>query len=494
MSTYQFASFGARSREHSLSWRSAWLTVACAALVACGGGGGGGGDDGGGNPQTGTLEATVVDEFGAPVAGALVEATVGSTTRTDTTDDAGVATVTNVPTGSASVEVSLETFATFTGTATINANATTSIDVTLQRNTQAAGGVLTTEVIGTPTENGRVLTFELQVVVVDGASNAIENLTTGDFDLPDCALPDPDPSSFQSTCIRFPDNSQLDRPYTVDNATADAFALVPGLPEEDYAAALMLDQSGSVNSTDPTGARLFSAKAFVQTVDAGSGDSVLLAAFADDNETQTALIPEKPLWIANEVDPFTTDGESFFDELETLRSQAAGGTPLYRTLFPEPTDTNDDPAFTVGLIDVVEANAPSGLRRAIVLFTDGEDSECGGPNVCRAKRDSVIDHANAADVNLFTIGLSEEVDFEALGELARGTDGVFLFAENAEQLIPLYGSLGALLSRSLPTYRMRWTVRSDTDGTFASGRSVLGRLQIDAGGTAIQVPFIVGVP
>ena len=59
--------------------------------------------------------------------------------------------------------------------------------------------------------------------------------------------------------------------------------------------------------------------------------------------------------------------------------QAAGGTPLYRSLFPEPADNNADPAFTTGLIDEVEDTAPAGLNQAIVLFTDGEDSECGGP-------------------------------------------------------------------------------------------------------------------
>ena len=67
-------------------------------------------------------------------------------------------------------------------------------------------------------------------------------------------------------------------------------------------------------------------------------------------------------------------------------------------------------------------NAPAGLRKAIVIFTDGEDSECADIDNCRAKRGRVIDRANAADISLFTIGLSSQVDFEALGELARGTD------------------------------------------------------------------------
>ena len=59
----------------------AWLLIGMtSALVACGGGGGGGGDDNS-PPDTGTLQATVVDEFDAPVEGATVEATINATTR-----------------------------------------------------------------------------------------------------------------------------------------------------------------------------------------------------------------------------------------------------------------------------------------------------------------------------------------------------------------------------------------------------------------------------
>jgi hypothetical protein len=228
-----------------------------------------------------------------------------------------VATVTSVP-GSASVEVSLETFQTQTVNATISANQTTSIDVTLRRNTQAAGGMLTTEAVGVPSDNGKVLTIRLQVLGANNSST-IETLTDANFDLPDCTPTTPDPNTFRSECVRFPNDAQADSAYTVDNPTTPAnFTTVPGVtPEADFAAALFLDQSGSVNSTDPTGARLFSAKAFVQTVDAGSGDSVLLAAFADDNETQTALIDEAAFGLmarSPTVPPY-------FDELETCAAR-----------------------------------------------------------------------------------------------------------------------------------------------------------------------------
>jgi hypothetical protein len=466
------------------SIRSWALAAAFALLAGCGGGGGG--DDG--PPPTGTLEATVVDEFGAPVDDAAVAVTVGGATQTDTTNSSGLARVTGLTPGAASVEISLDTFQTQTVNTTIVADDTVELAIELLRNTQAAGGVFTTNVIGTPSENGKVLTIELQVVVVDQQSRPIDTLTAGDFDLPVCTPTTPDEDPASSECVVFPEDAAVDRPYTVDSPSAENFALVPGLPEADYAATLMLDQSGSIRETDPTNARLFSAKAFLQSVDAASGDSVLLTAFAS---TEDARIATTPLWYGG---TFTNDGESYFDELDELATQAAGDTPLYRSLFPEASDPLAEPGFTEGLIDYVDANAPGGLRKAIVIFTDGEDSECPNPDDCRAKRARVIAEANAADVSLFTIGLSNRVDFEALGELARGTDGIFLFASNAEQLIPLYGSLGDLLSRSLPTYTMRWTVRADTDGTFSSGHSVFGQLEIAGGGNPVTVPFIVGIP
>lgn len=440
---------------------------------------------------TGGLEVTVVEEFDTPVAGAAVTVEIGTDSKSGTTDANGVVLLTEIPTGNATVTVTRESFATQQQPVTIVANETATLSVTLSRIKTAAGGVFTTEVVNV-SDDGTSLTFDVTLVVVNQDSQGISGLTNAAFFLPDCAPAVPDDDPFSPDCIRFNNDAQGDAPYTVVSGTPGAgdWEEIPGLPEEDYAAALMLDQSGSVNATDPTGARLISAKAFVQSVQPQNNDAVLLSAFADDNEQQAALIPETPL---TTFGPFRTDGSVYFDTLETLRDQAAGGTPLYRSLFPEPTDPNNDPAFTVGLIETVDDTAPAGKRNAIVIFTDGDDSECGGPNVCRAKRDRVVIQSNARNVDLFTIGLSVDVNFEALGELARGGNGVFLFAESAEQLIPLYGSLGALLSRSLLTYKVRWTVQSSTAGTFASGRSVLGKVRVDAGVGQFDVPFIVGI-
>ncbi|MFN7137581.1 MAG: hypothetical protein ACK4MU_08710, partial [Thermomonas sp.] len=64
----------------------------------------------------------------------------------------------------------------------------------------------------------------------------------------------------------------------------------------------------------------------------------------------------------------------------------------------------------------------------------------------------------------------------------------------AEQLLPLYGSVGRLLSLSLPTYRLRWTVQAAAAETFRPGSTLLGRVQVTAGGQTFDVPFVVGIP
>jgi hypothetical protein len=99
-------------------------------------------------------------------------------------------------------------------------------------------------------------------------------------------------------------------------------------------------------------------------------------------------------------------------------------------------------------------------------------------------------------VNIFTIGLAGEVDGKALAELAEGSGGTFLFAEDTTQLITIYGSLGNLLSGVLPTYKMTFQITTDAAGTFQAGRAVLGVLNVNTGTTStpvVKLPFIVRI-
>ena len=237
----------------------------------------------------------------------------------------------------------------------------------------------------------------------------------------------------------------------------------------------MLDQSQSISGSDPTGARLFSAKAFLDGL--GPEDHVLLSAFANDSST-TALIPTKPLTIYPPFRDATTvdDAPSYYDTLDSFADLVGGGTPLYESL-----DLLRDQVLT----DATPA-------KAIVIFTDGEDTDCGGPNTCRTRRNTSIQ--NAAGLRFFTIGLSTGIDFEAMAELANKTGGAFLFANSAEQLITLYGTVGELLSLSLPTYRLTFSVDADDPNAFVDGIALLGTVTVDAGTNTFEVPFLVGVP
>jgi hypothetical protein len=258
--------------------------------------------------------------------------------------------------------------------------------------------------------------------------------------------------------------------------TATALTRVAGEEARPYAAALLLDQSGSIEDTDPTGARLYSAKAFLGSL--GTDDRALLAAFASDSG---AAIPTVPL---TAYGPFRDRAAApdYFATLDSLAAQVGGNTPLYASLDALRLSVASDPSL------------PAGLTRAVVLFTDGTDTECGTATACRTRRAQSIQGAIDSQVRLFTIGLSSGVDVIALGELAHQTGGAFLYADNAQQLLPLYGSLGKLLSLSLPTYRLQWTVQADSADTFKSGHTLLGKVQVTSGSNTFDVPFLIGIP
>jgi hypothetical protein len=467
-------------RSARMALRVVALATLAAAVTACGGGGGGGD---GGNTETGSLRVTVTDTFGASVQDASVQATVGSSTRSGMTDAGGVVLLNSVAVGSASVVVSRATFVSQTVSASINASQTTELAVELVRQTSAAGGSLATRdpaggpVIG---GGGQTLTFQIELVVVGSDSQAIETLTAADFVLRPCPT---DSTTPRPECLI----DGTDVGYNPTTPTAQSAILVPGGTPQPYAAGLLLDQSGSIDDTDPTGARLFSAKAFLEGL--GSGDRVLLAAFAEDVGTTLARIPDKPLTV---YPPFRdagtiSDPPSYFDTLDSFFDLVGGGTPLYDAL-----------DLLRGRV-VADSTLPAGIAKAIVIFTDGHDQgpECDDipaptPSACRTRRNESIQ--NAGGVRFFTIGLSTGIDFEAMAELANQTGGAFLFAENAEQLIPLYGTVGDLLSLSLPTYRLSFTVDAGTTGVYQPGRALLGRVTVNAGTDSFDVPFIVGIP
>ncbi len=460
---------GAQPRRWS---RLLAIGALCLGLVSCGGGGGGG--DTAAPEPLGVLRVTVSDTFGAVVAGATVEATDGTSGTTATTDAQGVALLPfRHAFGSASVTVSRQTFVSRTVAATVTASQVTELPVTLDRATAPAGGSLTSRGAPPVVHTAQSMTFEIELVVVDGNSQPITGLTEANFILRPCA---PDDGNDRVDCVRG-SAASFDAAYTPVTGSPENLVAIDGDADQPYAAALMLDQSNSIYTSDPTGARLYSAKAFLKGL--GADDRVLLSAFASGN---AAKIADKPLTVYPSFRGATT-APSYFSTLDSLAGLVGGNTPLYSAL--DALLQNQD--FT-------DPSLPAGIAKAVVIFTDGDATDCATPSNCRTLRQDSIEAAKAAGVRVFTIGLTNSVNFEALGELANGTGGAFLFAENAEQLIPLYGSVGELLSLSLPTYRLTWTVQATSPDVFLSGNALLGRVEVTTDTGTFEVPFIVGIP
>lgn len=422
--------------------------------------------------KTGTITGTVTDQFSTPIPNATVSAAIDGKTFSGRTAADGKVTLTRVPTGAVAVNV---TAAGFKNPAaqnlTVAENATTDFSQTLERLTQVASGLVSSVSVASSvvSNSGQTIQFEVQILVVDEASAAVDSLTAADVTLLPCTV---DTTLSGPECIR---SSPInDVGYTV--TTQDAFVSVPAQPRKPYAAALVMDQSNSIKFSDETDARIFASKVFMEKV--GVDDRVVLSAFAASSATQTALIPTPPLAIYG---TFTADGPGYFDELNQLSALEGGTTPLYDSLD--------------SMIDFTRTNAPTDIAerlKAVVLFTDGDDTVCPLAEQVACK-DNAIQNANASQVDIFTIGLSDQVNFEVLAELADRGNGVFLFAENAEQLIPIYGSLGNLLSRSLATYKIKWTIQADAPNTFVVGRSILGRIQIRSGSSTTNLPIVVRI-
>ena len=218
------------------------------------------------------------------------------------------------------------------------------------------------------------MTFEIERVVVDGDSQPIENLSRADFVLRACS---PTPATGLVNCVRGT-GSDVDVAYEPATATPDALVLVAGSAARPCAAAMLLDQSGSILESDPSGARLFSSKAFLSGL--GADDQALVAAFAGG---PGAILPTRPL---TPYGPFRARNaaSSYFPTLDGLTALVGGNTPLY-------------------------------------------------------------------------------------------------------------GSVGRLLSLSLPTYRLRWTVQAGTAGVFRPGQALFGRVGVSAAGRPVDIALIGGI-
>ncbi len=165
-----------------------------------------------------------------------------------------------------------------------------------------------------------------------------------------------------------------------------------------------LDSSGSMGWNDPDGIRKEGAKEFVDRMDATRDQAGVVS--WDDGIDFTLELTNDFTLVKQNID----------------NVDASGGTDL-----------------DVGLnaaINLLDAGARVGSVHAIIFLTDGigDYTPSGQPG-------SPADRAAAAGYVVYTIGLSPDVDEAVLREIADVTGGAYYYAENADDIPPIYNDI-----------------------------------------------------
>lgn len=485
------------TRIYSIALAMLWLaTAGCS--------GGSGGDGPATTPPTnaqpttpkptsrGNLVVTVTDLLGAPVPGARIDVTSAKWAdehKSAVADANGRAEITGVIDDAVTIrasapdqpvynpiegEVNLPSLG---GQVTVNAHVQI-LPVLAGPNPGITGAHV---VAGGVRDGGRTLEFSLGIVGVLGGPDSILDCT------PDTAN---DASRFQPDCVAGAEG--FDAPYAVlnnGNRLANSEVVVccyDGMRAPSLSSTLLLDQSGTVTSSDPADPRLFAAKYFLTLGEADR--KISLAAFAanDAASGQQALLPQQPLTIFPVENPVVgAAGRELFPTVDALGSLKGGGAPLYDALDR--------------LIDFA-APGPDEIS-TIFVVTDGRDTTCGTYSQCKERRRQVLQKSRDRKVTITTIGVSAHstgADREALGALSQGS-------YNGDRAAFFWGGYlpftlrTALRNQRWPASRRDATfqIQAPTAGTFASGRTVIGTVRIRVCPEFcgdVEVPFTVEIP
>lgn len=379
-------------------------------------------------PQVGSISGLISDPFGTPLTGVTVTA---SGAGQDFSDTGGQFLFLSLPTGNYSLSFSLDGFESHSESVQVKSGRTTQLQVQLAPQSLPSAGVRGVRITS---NSGARLEFEVDVVVLNPDGTPLGGLGGEAFSIPDSATLHVERQGFSSQA---------------------------GADQGPYSAVLLMDQSGSIVSTDPTDSRIQAGKVFFQALSAP--DNAQLAAFASGG-----LLPyDVTVWGS-----FTSLGSSFYRPLDDLANLESGGTPLY--------------AATASLIDHVTSNG-TNPNRAVVVFTDGEDTD----GTWSLK--DVISLAQTRHVKLFTVGLSNSINVQVLSQMAAQTQGAMLWAWDARQLISIYGSLGNLLRGAAQFYRIRWSV-TRSSGSWLPGTWISGNIGIQTPMGLQAAPFYLEVP
>ena len=273
--------------------------------------------------------------------------------------------------------------------------------------------------------------FEIGFHVADDRGQFVRNLNEGDFDLQNASYI----SDFGSELI------------SIEKSLKTSFS-------GDYEVMFLMDQSGSISSSDFSDSRISAAKIFLDKI--GTDDFIGLSSFSGyDYEVNV---------------PLGKQIQECRDILDVFSYSEGGGTPLYYSTFE--------------MVNYLADNA-KGENKALIVFTDGEDTE--GYKTPQ----EIINNAKSKNIKVFTVGLGSSLsNLDILSKIATETGGYFMFAEEAEQLISYFGTLGSLLYGDASYYKTRWRVT--TSDQFYPGQTLRFDMEVKLSPlVSIFLPVIV---
>jgi hypothetical protein len=388
----------------------------------------------------GRVYGVVEDQFGARIPGASV-AIPGAPELATVTDQLGQYTLDSVPAGDYPIAVTKSGFRDDEQRVVVASGQSTLLTFSLRPESRAFAAVLGTRMISLDPYAGLVL--EADIAVVDQDAQAIPLLGPTDFALANYTSNPSFPSLVSQQSVQ---------PVT-------------GGSRGPFSALMLMDQSGSIAGTDPLNSRLQAGKIFFSAL--GPGDQVQLAAFAESGS-----LPFSPITLYGPG--FTTNGQGYYGNLDALANQVGGGTPLYLS--------------TYGMIGHTATNAPTS-NKAVVVFTDGDDTQ-GGATI-----DDIANRCTGTGVRVFMVGLGTGISSNVLSEIASRCGGGVMRADDARQLVAMYGSLGAMLNGAVTFYRTRWLVTIGNGGCFCGYPRFTANVQVQVPGEGqLSAPLYLQLP
>lgn len=265
---------------------------------------------------------------------------------------------------------------------------------------------------------------------------------------------------------------QIASPMKLDVDVLDTECTTPDTSKTGLAVGVILDDSGSMGSSDPQRKRKDATVSFLNTL--GAGDRVLLTDYGKTgNDLRDLLCVSQTGGKCSPPEPkFSSDKAALIKAAELIAN--GGGTPLYESC--------------VQMAPLVDTQ--KDVRRGVLLLSDGR------PN-SEAKRQACHDAAKAAQIPVFTVGLGPAAEGDAradaravkvLRELSTETGGSYASANDPAQLDGLFQNMGAALAKG----SCRTTAKVRGFDQLKPGMKVTG--EISVGNKGAKATFEIVAP